>query len=112
MFISNHLPRLDLAQLAVAIVTVLASKVDEKPWDFIDDSGKKREGTTRSQKAKLEVAGFAYPYKVRLEDGQPPYAAGEYVLDLAAMVQVNKEAVNLSKFPVLLPMKAAAAAKA
>lgn len=111
MYLSNHLPRLDLAQLAVAIVTILAGP-KSKPYSFKDDKGDLREGETVYQQAKLEVAGFAYPYKVRLEDGQQAYAQGEYVLDLAAMVQVNKEAVNLAKFPVLIPLKAVAAAAA
>ena len=112
MNLKTYSHRFDPSMLALAIVTILAAKVDEKPWEFTDDQGKQRTGSTRSQKAKLEVNGFAYPYKVRLEESQPAYAPGEYVLDLAAMCQVNKEAVNLSKFPVLLPLAAHAAAKA
>jgi hypothetical protein len=78
MYMSNHLPRLDLAQLAIAIVTILSGTADERGGTFTDDAGKERAYNVRSQKAKLEVAGFAYPYKVRLEEGQQPYPAGEY----------------------------------
>lgn len=110
MFLSNHLQRLDLGLLAAAIVTVLAD-AKSKPYDFTDEkTGEKRTGATVGQAAKLEVNGFAYPFRVRLEEGQSPWPRGEYVLDLAAMLQVNKESISLSKYPVLVPLKVAAKA--
>ena len=112
MYLSNYTNRADLSQLAVAIVTILSGKVDEKDWSFTDESGKPREGTAYTQKAKLEVMGFAYPFKVKLENKADAYAPGEYVLDLASMVTVNKEIAALGKFHVLVPLKAAVAAKA
>lgn len=109
MFLSNHLPRLDLGALAAAIVTILSAEPKSRDWNMKDENGEERSGTIRSQSAKLEVNGFAYPYKVRLEDGQSPWPVGEYVLDLAAMCQVNKESINLSKYPVLVALKNVAA---
>jgi hypothetical protein len=82
-------------------VTILSAKVEERSGTFTDDSGKERDFTTRKQKAKLEVGGFAYPFDVRLENGQQSYAPGEYVLDPAAMLTVNKGALNWARFPVL-----------
>ncbi|MFD0727051.1 single-stranded DNA-binding protein [Lysobacter brunescens] len=82
-------------------VSVLSANVEERKGTFTDDSGKDREFTTRKQKAKLEVGGFAYPFDVRLENGQQPYAPGEYLLDPAAMLTVNKGALNWGRFPVL-----------
>lgn len=82
-------------------VTVLNAEVDERGGTFIDDEGKERSYTTRKQKAKLEAGGFAYPFDVRLEDGQKSYPIGEYELDVEAMAQVNKGVLNLSKFTKL-----------
>lgn len=82
-------------------VTVLSSSVDERGGSFKNDAGENVEYTTRKQKAKLETAGFAYPFDVRLDKGQQPYAEGEYELDIAAMAQVNKGVLSLSKFTVL-----------
>lgn len=62
------------------------------------------EYTTRKQKAKLETAGFAYPFDVRLDKGQQPFPEGEYELDVAAMAQVNKGVLSLSKFTALRPV--------
>ncbi|WP_294991056.1 single-stranded DNA-binding protein [uncultured Stenotrophomonas sp.] len=82
-------------------VTVLSSSVDERGGSFKNDAGENVEYTTRKQKAKLETGGFAYPYDVRLDKGQQPYAEGEYELDVTAMAQVNKGVLSLSKFTVL-----------
>ncbi|KWV12248.1 single-stranded DNA-binding protein [Xanthomonas translucens pv. translucens] len=84
-------------------VTVLDGAVIERGGTFEDDSGKERSYTTRKQKAKLEVGGFAYPFDVRLEEGQKPYAAGDYDLDIGSMAQVNKGVLSLSKFTALTP---------
>jgi hypothetical protein len=107
MNLTHYSNRFDPSLLAVAIVTILAAKVDEKPWEFTDETGKARQGTAYTQKAKLEVMGFAYPFKVKLENPAQAWPVGEYVLDLAAMLGVNKEQANLGKFHVLVPMKAA-----
>lgn len=92
-------------------VTVLDAKIDERGGTFKDDSGNDRSYTTRKQKAKLEVGGFAYPFDVRLEDGQTAYAVGEYELDLDRMITVNKGVASLSKF-ASLKSKAAVPARA
>lgn len=90
-------------------VTVLDSQVHERGGNFQNDKGENIEFTTRKQKAKLETGGFAYPYDVRLDKGQPAYAAGEYELDVSNMVQVNKGTLNLSKFTLLRPLEKSAA---
>lgn len=109
MNLKTYSHRFDPSLLAMAIVTILSETVVSKPWDFVDDSGKQRSGATRTQKARLEVMGFAYPFLVRLEDEQQPHPKGDYVLDLAAMLQVNKEKAQLAKAHVLLPMTPAKA---
>ena len=50
----------------------------------------------------MEAGGFAYPYDVRLEDGQAAWPVGEYVMDTAAMVGINKGVHNFSKYAVLV----------
>lgn len=85
-------------------VTVLESQPIERSGEFDGRDGEKISYTTRKQKAKLEAGGFAYPFDVRLEDGQKPYAVGEYTLDLGSMLQVNKGVAALSKFTALRPL--------
>ena len=46
MMLKNVLSRLDASDLYIALVTILPGKVDEKPWDFTDDNGKRREGVS------------------------------------------------------------------
>lgn len=82
-------------------VTVMDAEVIERGGTFQDDNGKDRSYTTRKQKAKIEAGGFVYPFDVRLEDGQKPYAVGEYEVDVEAMAQVNKGVLSLSKFTKL-----------
>ena len=94
-------------------VTVLDATVAERGGSFKNDAGENVEFTTRKQRAKLETGGFAYPFDVRLDKGQPAYAVGEYELDVAAMAQVNKGVLSLSKFTVLRnPIKVAPRASA
>lgn len=81
-------------------VTVLGPSVS-KEGDFKNDKGEKVEYTTVKQKARLESNGFAYPFDVRLEEGQKDYPEGDYELDVAAMLNVNKGVASLSKFAVL-----------
>lgn len=91
-------------------VTVLSAEVVERGGTFKDDEGKDRSYTTRKQKAKLEAGGFAYPFDVRLEEGQVPFPAGDYELDVESMAQVNKGVLSLSKFTALRPFKPSARA--
>lgn len=91
-----------------AKVTVLSDEVDAREGSFQNERGEDVKYATRKQKARLDVQGFAYPYDVRLEKDQKPYAPGEYVLDLAAMVQCNKGSINLSKYPVLRAVRTSA----
>ncbi|MCC8363258.1 single-stranded DNA-binding protein [Lysobacter sp. A6] len=109
MNLKTYSHRFDPSLLAVAIVTVLSNQVVTKPWEFVDDQGKTRTGATRTQKAKLEVQGFAYPFVIRLEEEQAAWPVGEYVLDVAAMLQVNKEKAQLSKAHYLVPLLPATA---
>lgn len=82
-------------------VTILEADVVERSGTFDGKDGEQINYTTRKQKAKLEAGGFAYPLDVRLEEGQKPYALGEYELDLDNMVSVNKGVINLSKYTAL-----------
>lgn len=82
-------------------VTVLKSEIDERKGSFKNESGEIVEFTTRKQKARLEAGGFAYPFDVRLDNGQSGYPEGEYELDVESMLQVNKGVASLSKFTVL-----------
>jgi hypothetical protein len=93
-------------------VTVLSNVVTERKGNFTDDKGNDRPYTTRKQPAKIECGGFAYPLDIRLEEGQSPYASGEYELDFEAMLQVNNGSISLSKFAVLNQLPKAAFAKA
>ncbi|MCW2065491.1 UNVERIFIED_ORG: hypothetical protein M2420_000829 [Stenotrophomonas maltophilia] len=90
-------------------VTVLKSEIDERKGSFKNDAGEVIEFTTRKQKARLESDGFAYPYDVRLQDGQAGYPIGDYEFDAESMLQINKGVASLSKFTVLrqLPKLAA-----
>lgn len=90
-------------------VTVLKFEIDERGGNFKNDKGENVAYTTRKQKAKLETGGFAYPFDVRLDSGQPGYPEGDYELDVESMLQVNKGVATLSKFTVLrqLPKSAA-----
>jgi hypothetical protein len=86
-------------------LTVLDATPKERDGSFKNDKGENIEYSTRKQPARLEIGGFAYPYDVRLEDGQKPFPAGDYVLDLDAMLAVNKGVATISKFAVLRPAK-------
>jgi len=95
---------------STAKVTVLDSQIAERGGTFEGNKGEQINYTTRKQKGRIEVGGFAYPIDIRLEDGQPAYAVGDYELDIASMLQVNKGVMSLSKFTALRPLKAAARA--
>lgn len=95
-----------------AIVTINPGSVNERDGSFTNDKGEEVKYSTRKQDAKLEVNGFAYPYEVRLEKDQPAYAPGRYRMALHRMLQVNKGAHSISKFPSLEPLSAPALAKA
>lgn len=84
-----------------AKVTVLDSQVNERGGTFEGNKGEQISYTTRKQKGRVEVGGFAYPLDIRLEDGQAAYPVGDYELDIASMLQVNKGVMSLGKFTVL-----------
>lgn len=85
-------------------VIVLDGNPVEKSGEFDGKDGKVSY-TTRKQRARMEVGGFAYPFDVRIEDGQKPYPEGNYTLDVGAMLAVNKGVASLGKFTVLRPLK-------
>lgn len=91
-----------------AIVEVLDGQVKERGGNFKGRDGEDIAYNTRKQEARLEVGGFAYPYDVRLEDGQEGYKPGRYRLALEKMLTVNKGVHALGKFTVLVPLAAAA----
>lgn len=86
-------------------VTILSAEPVERSGTFDGRDGESISYTTRKQKAKLETGGFAYPFDVRLEDGQKPYPVGNYFLDVGAMLAVNKGVASLGKYTVLTPAK-------
>lgn len=86
-------------------VSVLSAEVQERSGTFEGRNGESIDYTTRKQKARIEAGGFAYPFDVRLEDGQRPYPVGEYFLDVESMLQVTKGTATLAKYTVLSPVK-------
>lgn len=89
-------------------VTVLSAHVEEREGTFEGRGGDQINYTTRKQKAKLEAGGFAYPFDVRLEQGQKAYPVGDYLLDMDSMISVNRGSLNLNKYTALLPAPAKA----
>lgn len=89
-------------------VIVLKAEIEERGGTFEGNKGEQISYTTRKQKARLETDGFAYPYDVRLQDGQPGYPPGDYEFDVESMLQINKGVASLSKFTVLRPASKAA----
>ena len=87
-------------------VTVLSAKIIEFTGNFKGRDGEDIEYTTRKQDARLESAGFAYPYDVRLEEGEEAYALGDYELDVDRMVTVNKKTHSIDKYTKLKPLDA------
>lgn len=94
-----------------AVVEVLEAVSKDREGSFKNDQGEMVDYKTRKQAAKLEVAGFAYPYEVRLEDGQATFPVGRYRLALEKMLKVNNGALSLNKFAVLEPLGSASAPK-
>lgn len=86
-------------------VTILNAEPKERSGEFEGRDGESIKYTTRKQSARLEVGGFAYPFDVRLEDGQRPYPVGPYTLDVASMLSVTKGVASLGKYTVLTPAK-------
>lgn len=91
------------------VVVIEPGQVKERAGSFKNDAGETVEYKTRKQEARLEAGGYAYPYEVRLEHGQPPFSPGRYRMRPEKMLSVNKGAHSFSKFPVLEPLPAAAA---
>lgn len=87
------------------IVEVLDAKLNERSGSFTNVAGEVVDYTTRKQEGKLESRGFVYPYDIRLDKGQPPFAVGRYRMNVAKMIAVNKGVHSISKFPVLEPLK-------
>lgn len=90
------------------IVEVFAGDVQSRGGTFKNDRGEDVQYETHKQEARLESNGFAYPYDVRLEKGQKPYAPGRYRMDVGAMLTVTKGAHGIAKFAKLHPITAAA----
>lgn len=88
------------------IVEVLNGQPDERGGTFKNDKGEDVQYHTRKQEARLESGGFIYPYDVRLERDQPPYKPGRYRMAVERMLQINKGAHSLAKFPKLEPLAA------
>lgn len=88
------------------VVEVFPGEVEEREGVFTNDAGDEVKYQTRKQKAKLESGGFAYPYDVRLEKDQKPFAPGRYRMNPAKMLTVNKGVHGFSKYPVLEPAAA------
>lgn len=91
------------------IVEILNADPDTKSGTFENYSGQTIDYEVKSQEAKLETGGFAYPYKVRLEKSQKPYAVGKYRLAIERMVEVSNGALRLGKYPKLIPLAASPA---
>jgi hypothetical protein len=92
-----------------AMVIIENDDVAEKAGTFKNDAGESINYETRKQSARLELNGFAYPFEIKLEKDQKPYKVGKYTLDLASMIEVNKKAIYLTKYPVLRAVASAAA---
>ena len=88
------------------VVEILDGEVKDRQGKFTNDAGESISYHTRKQDARLESGGFAYPYDVRLEDGQGAFRPGRYTLRLDKMLKVNNGSVSLSKYAVLEPVKA------
>lgn len=86
------------------IVEIFPGSVDERSGEFKNDDGELVSYTTRKQGAKLETMGFVYPYDVRLDKGQAPFAPGRYRMVTGKMLTVNKGVHGFSKFAVLEPL--------
>lgn len=86
------------------IVEVFEGKPVERSGSFKNDNGEQVEYSTRKQEGKLEARGFAYPYEIRLEKDQAPFAPGRYRMNVAKMLTVNKGAHNIGKYAVLEPL--------
>lgn len=83
------------------VVVIEPGEVKERDYSFKNDAGEVVEGKTRKQEARLEAGGYAYPYEVRLENGQAAFKPGRYVMNVAKMLTVNKGVHVFSKYPVL-----------
>ena len=92
---------------AEIVVVIEPGEVKERAGSFTNDAGEKVDYEKRTQEARLETCGYAYPYEVRLEKGQPAFKPGRYVMNVAKMLTVNKGVHGISKYPVLEAVAAA-----
>ncbi len=83
------------------VVVIDGAQVKERAGSFKNDAGEQVDYKTRKQDARLEAGGFAYPYEVRLEDGQAPFPPGRYRMRPEKMLTVNKGTHAFSKYAVL-----------
>lgn len=75
-------------------ITITSDRVDEKPWSKPDG----RSGVIRTQLAMAETRRFRGEIKLDLGKVAPPFAPGEYTVDL-------EEAVNIGSFGDLQLMR-------
>ena len=90
----------------LALVDIYEGPLKEREGMFQNDKGEDVNYHTRAHEARLEIGGFAYPFDVRLEQGQKEFEPGRYVLRLDKMVECNKGKLFLKKYPVLQPLQA------
>lgn len=76
-------------------ITITSQHADEKPWSKPDG----RSGVIRTQLATAETRRFRAEIRLDLGKVTPPYAPGEYTVDL-------DEAVNVGSFGDLQLMRA------
>lgn len=86
------------------VVEVLDDVPRERGGNFKGRDGEDIAYNVRTQEARLESGGFAYPYSVRLQDGEKPYPKGRYRLAVEKMIQVAKGAHGLEKYTRLAPL--------
>lgn len=57
-----------------------------------------------------EGEDFPHPFKIRLDDGQPPYPAGEYTVDASSFVVGQYSDLQMGRRIVLVPVPTVTAA--
>lgn len=71
---------------------------------------KRKDGTQMiftEQKAAIEIGeDFPVPFTINLQDGQPPYAPGRYLLDPACLVVGDFNSLNVGRRIELVPLPA------
>lgn len=74
---------------------------------------KRKDGTQMiftEQKAAIETGeDFPAPFTINLQDGQPPYPPGRYLLDPACLIVGDYDALKIGRRIELVPLPASAA---